>query len=447
MVHLQTAYAIFLLSKTPTQRSAMRLLFRPFAVVVGMIVLVALAGCQSSPQTPKSALLTGRAILPADTFSPGPPVGHQVEGPVNGRALPFAQTPVQGFSSLIPLGDDRFIALQDNGFGARANSPDYPLRWYEITLDLTSGKPEGGPVTIDRVVTLSDPDQHAGFPLAQADTSRTLTGGDFDPESFVRLEDGTFWVGEEFGPFLLHFDAQGRLLEAPVPVLVPGPLRPYNKGSYFLRSVDHPEIRNGAENRSAEELANLPPSGGIEGLALGPGEAYLYLAVEKAMIDDPDPARRTILEFDPTTRRFTARFWFLHTDEPGHCLAALEHIGGQHFLVVERDDAQGPEARFKRVFRFDLDHPDEKYFVEKGRVCDLLDIRDSFGYSAAKEGAFGLGPRFSFPFVTTESLVVLDATTLLLCNDNNYPFSTGRRTDAPDDTEFIRLQLPEPLLR
>ena len=35
------------------------------------------------------------------------------------------------------------------------------------------------------------------------------------------MDDGTFWVGEEFGPYLLHFGADGRLLRAPVrhPVL------------------------------------------------------------------------------------------------------------------------------------------------------------------------------------------------------------------------------------
>jgi len=33
-----------------------------------------------------------------------------------------------------------------------------------------------------------------------------LTGFDLDVESFVIAKDGTFWVGEEFGPYLLHFD-------------------------------------------------------------------------------------------------------------------------------------------------------------------------------------------------------------------------------------------------
>lgn len=39
--------------------------------------------------------------------------------------------------------------------------------------------------------------------------------------------DGTLWFGEEFGPFLLHTDATGKVLEAPVPL--PG-----------VESPDHP---------------------------------------------------------------------------------------------------------------------------------------------------------------------------------------------------------------
>ncbi len=31
------------------------------------------------------------------------------------------------------------------------------------------------------------------------------------------MDDGSFWIGDEHGPWLLHFGADGRLLEAPIP--------------------------------------------------------------------------------------------------------------------------------------------------------------------------------------------------------------------------------------
>ena len=38
--------------------------------------------------------------------------------------------------------------------------------------------------------------------------------GGVDPEALVRLADGTFWVGEEYGPSLLRVAADGRILDA-----------------------------------------------------------------------------------------------------------------------------------------------------------------------------------------------------------------------------------------
>jgi hypothetical protein len=57
-------------------------------------------------------------------------------------------------------------------------------------------------------------------------SQRRLTGFDLDPESIQISRDGTFWFGDEFGPFLLHTDPQGRLLEAPI--AVPGARSPQN---------------------------------------------------------------------------------------------------------------------------------------------------------------------------------------------------------------------------
>jgi len=94
----------------------------------------------------------------------------------------------------------------------------------------------------------------------------------------------------------------------------------------------------------------------------------------------------------------------------------------------------------------DLDVLDDQGFLRKELVCDLLHIADPRGISSAEPGALGLGDPFSFPFVTPECLLILDARTLLVANDNNYPMSTGRRPpDTPDDSEFIQLSLPTPL--
>ena len=93
---------------------------------LALLVLAAipcLPGCGGD--TGVHVVLTGRAVLPADTFLAGPPVGAELDGEVNGRTPPFPSPPVQGISSLVHLGGLSWAALQDNGFGSAANSADY----------------------------------------------------------------------------------------------------------------------------------------------------------------------------------------------------------------------------------------------------------------------------------------------------------------------------------
>ena len=83
--------------------------------------------------------------------------------------------------------------------------------------------------------------------------------------------DGSFWISEEFGPFLLHFAIDGRLLEPPVPV--PGVRSPQNP---FLDLAD----------RSHPEAPTLAASRGFEGLAISPDGGTLYALLEGAVTGD-----------------------------------------------------------------------------------------------------------------------------------------------------------------
>ena len=84
------------------------------------------------PVAAQAATLTAYAVLPADTFVPGPTSGQEIKA-ANGRQPPFVnKQPVQGFSALVKGGDGSFFVLSDNGFGARDNSSDYLLGVYHI---------------------------------------------------------------------------------------------------------------------------------------------------------------------------------------------------------------------------------------------------------------------------------------------------------------------------
>ena len=162
--------------------------------------------------------LVGRAILPADTFAPGPTSGQYINGGANGRAAPFVnRQPVQGFSALIHAGGGMLWGLSDNGFGSLQNSADYRLRVYLLWPHFETPFFGKGSVPVLGSFELRDPDKKIPFAIVNHfSRERYLTGADFDLESIQRAKDGTFWFGDEFGPFLIHTDATGKVLEAPI---------------------------------------------------------------------------------------------------------------------------------------------------------------------------------------------------------------------------------------
>ncbi len=159
--------------------------------------------------------LVGFASLPADTYSDGPVSGEGISA--NGRTGPFPGQPIQGFSGVQFTNNDSLYFLSDNGYGSKDNSEDFLLRIHRLNPNFKGTENGDGTVKVLDYIQLSDPDNKIPFQIVNEGTGeRLLTGADFDVESFVFDKDGTIWVGEEFGPYLLHFDATGKLLEAPV---------------------------------------------------------------------------------------------------------------------------------------------------------------------------------------------------------------------------------------
>jgi glycerophosphoryl diester phosphodiesterase len=211
--------------------------------------------------------LMKRAVLPAATFAPGPTSGRQLTGPINGVQVPFVdRQPVQGFSAIADLNDGTFLAMADNGFGGIENSADFQLRVYRIHPRFET--PLGGPGTIEVLshIVLCDPDCHVPFAITNHfSRSRELTGADFDIESMMRARDGSLWFGDEFGPFLLHTDANGRLLEAPIALpdfdnagrQIRSPQNPYSEETSAIRVMN--AVREHARRNGNDRAPVMSP--------------------------------------------------------------------------------------------------------------------------------------------------------------------------------------------
>jgi hypothetical protein len=356
----------------------------------------------------KVPTLTGFASLPALTFVPGsePSGGALGTAPVNGIAAPWPDQPVQGFSGVLRAGDGTYDVLYDNGYGTKANSADFLLRIQHLGPVLSTGK-----IDVLGGINLTDPDRKVPFALTRAD--RVLTGADFDVESIVRARDDSLWIGDEFGPWLLHFDRAGRLLTAPIP----------------LPGVRAPENPAGSPN--------LPSSKGFEGMAHSPDGRYLYPLLEGTVAGDT-PGDLRMNEFDTTTGGYTGRRFTYRLDDPVNSIGDAIPVDANRLLIIERDQKQGDAAALKRIYLADRRDRNHDGVMDKTLVVDLVNI-------ANPRGLGGFGPVFRFPFITIEDVALLDGQTLAVLNDNNFPGSAGRTPGVADNNEFITVRLPESL--
>ncbi|WP_144875158.1 esterase-like activity of phytase family protein, partial [Hyella patelloides] len=196
----------------------------------------------------------------------------------------------------------------------------------------------------------------------------------------------------------------------------------------FVQSPQNPDL--------GDSLPNLSGSRGYEGMAFSPDRSTLYPLLEGTVTGDPENSLR-IYEFDVASSSFEGLVGYYPTTN-GNPIGDFTPINDSEFLVIERDGNQGEEAEFKKIFKINIDNIDENGFVEKTEVVDLLDIADPEDLNGDGNNTYDM------PFVTIEDVVVVDEDTILVANDNNYPFSMGREGDI-DNNEVVLIDLDEPL--
>ncbi len=429
-----------------------------FRRCAAIFVLAGLAGGRAAadPQS-FTATLRAHAVLPAQSFVPAPPDApalfamsgrftggarteslYALRNPATGLARPFPAMALQGFSGIRSLGDDRFLMLTDNGFGSKANSADALLMFSVLRADWEAGR-----LVPERTVFLSDPDRVVPFPIAtEATQTRYLTGADFDPESIQPVGDG-YWIGDEFGPWLLEVDGAGAVRQ----VIATAP------GGDLIRSPDNAFVA--APDPGADLPADVvaPRSGGFEGMALSADGRTLHPLLEKPLFDPATGGPETIdgrlvlrmFEFDALTGEWGGAVRYYPLEDVGHAIGDFNIVDGTRALVIERDGGQGDPregwparpAGFKRIYLVDLARTDPSGVLEKIAYIDLMAIADPAG--VAPRGT--IDGVFAFPFVTIENVDRVGPARIVVANDNNYPFSVGRQQGRADDTEMILLEV------
>jgi hypothetical protein len=437
-----------------------------------LTLCTALVGLPVAAETTFPATLAGHAMIPAASFIPAPadaPKDAQVSGKFTGAArvmelgtvpgdtgamhgkrltglsLPFDGQPLQGLSGFaMTLAEDgSTYVLTDNGFGAKANSPDTLLTFHRMMPDFASGA-----VDVKETVFLRDPDFKVPFRIAYEGTdSRYLTGADFDPES-IQLLNGELWIGEEFGPYILRVSLDGNIIA----------VYPTMAGDVQLKGPDTPGI-------SATSVAGkdwtVQRSGGYEGMALQPGTNLLWAMMEKPLLgEDGKPAGTAlpVRAFDPAKGEWTGAEFKFALAEGATAIGDFNFIDETRALVIERDNGEGlpalkcagdpaPDcfplpAMLKRIVLVDTAQIDAEGFVKRLGHVDLMAIADPEG-KARLETVGGVAGIFTLPFFTIEDVRQVDDTHIMVATDNNLPFSSGRALDKAMDSEFVLLSVPE----
>ena len=440
------------------------------ATFVAVLTVTASAwSLNAAAQTAFNATLAGHAVLPAQTLIAAPKnapadlqvsgkftTGQRVEkigsieglsaGRPTGVSLPFKGQPIQGHSGIKRMADGSFWILTDNGAGAKANSPDFMLYLNHYKVDFKSGE-------FKRLGTvfLHDPDKKVPFRIVHEGTKeRYLTGSDFDTESF-QFAGGSLWIGDEFGPYLIKADLQGRV-QAVFETKVDGKV---------VRSPDHPAVTTPGTPADSVKF-QVRRSKGYEGMAASKDGSKLYALLEGALWDEVAKAPETldgkqylrVLEFDVKSEQWTGRHWKYVMEGNHHAIGDFNMIDDTTGLIIERDNGEGtadkacPEGvkrtdcfhdlpKFKRIYKVELTDANAGGPLRKIGYIDLMAIADP-NKLARKPLENGL---LTFPFFTIENVDVVDATHIVVGNDNNLPFSSSREPNKADDNELILLEV------
>jgi len=357
------------------------------SVMVGMALLV--AGCSSegarpvSLSTPANQALTiqpDQMLAAAGGATPvafGAPAHGTVSYGADGTVV---YTPQPGFAgtdelrvtttdavklyteNLPPLTTIGGVAVQANGHGsAIAAVPGNPAQIYGVS---DRGPIADGPVAGEKVLLVKDFHPQivrlkldAG--IASLQQTITLKGRDgtpmvgqinaegstgeklvdlrgnplpasdhgLDPEGMVAMTDGTFWVSDEYGPFIVHFDAEGKETER---------LSPF-------------------DGTLPAELALRAANQGLEGLTITPDGTTLVAMMQSAL---KTPGLQGSAKSVPFTRIVTINLadhsdvheYLYPLDDPQKnktVVSEITALSTTTFLVDERDDKFAPDGQKK----------------------------------------------------------------------------------------------------
>ncbi len=164
-----------------------------------------------------------------------------------------------------------------------------------------------------------------------------------DPEGLAALKDGSFWISDEYGPHLVHYDGNGVEIE---------------RINAFVSDERNNVVVNGQRVLLPAEFTKRRANRGMEALTMTPDQNTLVGIMESSM-DNPDESGRLsslvrIVTINLVSGQIAQYLYRL--DNPKHVASGIVAINGHEFYLIEHDrkfPLQDKSAK-KLIYKIDI---------------------------------------------------------------------------------------------
>lgn len=224
-----------------------------------------------------------------------------------------------------------------------------------------------------------------------------------DPEGLVLGSDGSFWISDEYGPYVYHFNSSGQMIDAIRPVEA---LIPYRNDTVSWSAASAPIYDEDREPIPEDPDHGRNNNQGFEGLTVSPDGKTLYVLLQSAAMQEggTSSAKRKharYLVYDISSSKHHKRSGHRSRDSSDPELKAeyvvelptyvnaegksrvasqseIHYVSPSQFLILPRDSDAGhgmelTESKYRHVDIFDIEHATNI----KGKYDDAADSVES----------------------------------------------------------------------
>ncbi len=235
-----------------------------------------------------------------------------------------------------------------------------------------------------------------------------------DAEALVKLSDGTFWIGEEYGASILHIASDGKILKR----VVPKGFEKNLEGANYEISSTLPEL-----------VGKRPLNRGIESIAVSPDEKYLYFAMQSPLSNpDKDAYKKgvnvRIYKYDIASDKVIREYVYM-MDKPETFkldknkkqnavkISEMVAVGDDEVIILERI------SKTTKFYKVNLMHSIYGLEWDKPETSPSLEQIKDFDNVLNKELVLDTSDIKGMP-KKIEGIAYIDENNWILVNDNDF---------------------------